>query len=401
MHYYQPSNDFNVFLNKLEGKSKSVSLVYGLPLSGKTFITNELGNFGYSVLKLDLFIEEIKKIRNVDDPDSVVVDLAILIEELQNVINKLRPGEELLLDNFENPAGLGLLTEVGHFEELFSKIGKLSKVFSLQTEEVVLRDRYKVKNEIEELNEDKEAEFKETLLLPAKLLTCFTENSFEKVEINTNYAEDKTRVTLKNLLEIKLIVINNGQFDLLKDISFIDFSLRLFTVHVPYLIEQQFVNKTNWMRRLEDTYSPRKLKIDDRYNPLHYDEKLVLELIKKTIKENKWQIENNGNYVIIMGWMNNQLLSKEETSFNLPLNDVLKVINLGQLVGFFNIDLDHQESIERETVELYEEEDEEQVVVNDHASYESGRQASFHEPAKDELLDENGNRLSLTSNNSL
>jgi len=70
--------------------------------------------------------------------------------------------------------------------------------------------------------------------------------------------------------------------------------------------------------------------IYNKYNPIHFDEILVNELISQYILENSLEIEETGNFILLTGYLNNDLLSQSDKCFDLPLYEVKKLISLGK-----------------------------------------------------------------------
>ena len=101
----------------------------------------------------------------------------------------------------------------------------------------------------------------------------------------------------------------------------------------------QFISSFIRKERLENCYSKKNLDIADfedferriykTYNPLHFQESVVNDLILNYINENSKENEDNDNVVILSGYLNYDMLPQEEVPFNLPIYEVKKLLNLG------------------------------------------------------------------------
>ena len=73
------------------------------------------------------------------------------------------------------------------------------------------------------------------------------------------------------------------------------------------------------------------------------------------ISNNSKLIENSGNFVILTGYLNNDLLKNSEEAFNLPLLELNKSMELGQITSFIQLT--------NKGVEENEEEKPEQLII--------------------------------------
>ena len=73
------------------------------------------------------------------------------------------------------------------------------------------------------------------------------------------------------------------------------------------------------------------------------------------ISNNSKLIENSGNFVILTGYLNNDLLQNSEEAFNLPLLELNKTMELGQITSFIQLT--------KKGIQENEEEKPEQLII--------------------------------------
>ena len=72
-------------------------------------------------------------------------------------------------------------------------------------------------------------------------------------------------------------------------------------------------------------------------NPIFFEKDLINQLILKHIGKNYKIIEDAGNFVILTGYLNVDLLNNPEGPYNLPLFEIKNSIELGELTAFIQI----------------------------------------------------------------
>ena len=80
-----------------------------------------------------------------------------------------------------------------------------------------------------------------------------------------------------------------------------------------------------------------KERIFYEYNPIHYSQKVVNEVIKTYISHHSNEIEESDNIVILLGYFNNDLLDSEEICFNLPLIEIQNLNLLGNIISYIQV----------------------------------------------------------------
>jgi hypothetical protein len=142
---------------------------------------------------------------------------------------------------------------------------------------------------------------------------------------------------------------------------------KVLYINVPQLIYNHFYENDAEAKLLESAYGKKKLKenckdpnnFDEfvyyKYNPINFEQGLVINLIRDYIGKNSKLIEENGNFVILSGYLNYDLLLNHDEPFNLPLLEIKSILELGELTSFIQIT--------RNDIKLEEDEKPEQVVI--------------------------------------
>jgi adenylate kinase family enzyme len=346
MFVYKNSTIDEYVINDILGLNRDVTIAYGMPLSGKSTINNHLKtNYNYTMINFVDFIVELKRIKgNEQDPpqeaEATELTYPELLEGFKKYINSLPLNRKICLENIFG-APNELITEVDQVKKLFEITGKPRQFFEITCRDEVLMDRWKeVKGITEDVQEEQKAEFVETLDKPKKICEFLKSISYKTIPIDTNYSAFKSKMIFDANFGRNLIVIKHD-YNLGIDNHLYLFAAckQMLVVNVPRLIYKQFYLNNEHARRLEDSYCKRQLNLEgglneelmiyNKYNPIHFDEGIVNELISEYILENSKEIEETGNFIILTGYLNNDLLSEGDKCFDLPLYEVKKLISLG------------------------------------------------------------------------
>lgn len=344
--YKNPSIDEYV-INDILGLNRDVTIAYGMPLSGKSTINNHLKtNYNYTMINFVEFILELKRIKgNEQDPpqeaEATELTYPELLEGFKKYINSLPLNRKICLENIFGPPN-ELITEIEQVKKLFEITGKPRQFFEITCRDEVLMDRWKeVKGIAEEVQEEQKAEFIETLDKPKKICEFLKSISYKTINIDTNYSAFKSKMIFDANFGRNLIVIKHDyNLGIDEHLNLFSACNQMLVVNVPRLIYKQFYLNNDFARKLEDSYCKRQLNLElglneevmiyNKYNPIHFDEILVNELISQYILENSLEIEETGNFILLTGYLNNDLLSQSDKCFDLPLYEVKKLISLGK-----------------------------------------------------------------------
>jgi hypothetical protein len=156
------------------------------------------------------------------------------------------------------------------------------------------------------------------------------------VKVNTTNSVLKTKLLFDQIFGVNVIVFKHDYHLNLDNLLYYFCAIhKVLFVNVPYIIYRQFYLNNSWARRLESGYNKKSLKDEDskniyyNYNPIHFDENDVYQLIKEYIDENSKENADNDNIILLCGYVNNDLLQAEDICFNLPLYEIRKLTLLG------------------------------------------------------------------------
>ena len=74
-----------------------------------------------------------------------------------------------------------------------------------------------------------------------------------------------------------------------------------------------------------------------KYNPIKFEKSLINQMILDYVALNSKIIEDSGNFVILSGYLNYDLLENIEEPFNLPLYELKNTMELGELTAFIQL----------------------------------------------------------------
>ncbi len=220
----------------------------------------------------------------------------------------------------------------------------------------------------EEITEEQKAAFEETLEKPKKLLEEIKNHCANVIKVKREENEEKAKKVFDSQYNVNFIIIKH-EYDICLEKSLALFCARnkVLYINVPQLIYNHFYENDAEAKLLESAYGKKKLKenckdpnnFDEfvyyKYNPINFEQGLVINLIRDYIGKNSKLIEENGNFVILSGYLNYDLLLNHDEPFNLPLLEIKSILELGELTSFIQIT--------RNDIKLEEDEKPEQVVI--------------------------------------
>jgi len=333
-------NDYQV--DEILGNNRDFNIVYGFPFSGKTCITKRLGSkFGYTVIDIGEFIEKIKEIKAGPDgeKDSITVEFPMFLEEFKIKLDSLPTSQKIIVDNLNK-----IITKSEELAKFFDVTGPIRVFYNLVCDLTVLLDRYKVvSGNADDMNDEQKEEYVKTNHeLPSAFLDIINKRCVKKIDINTQNSESKTFVFLDQLLGKKLIALTHDyNLEIESTLYYLATTHKILYVNVPELIRRQYILNNEWALRLKNTFTEKKLIHDKSkvskeelvyydYNPIHFQNKVILDLINSYVNSNSKEIEDSKNIVILSGFLNNHLLGNMQT-YNLPLFEVNDLLSLGNL----------------------------------------------------------------------
>ena len=348
--YFKKNNRFFIYnqediseyvIDDILGCNRDFNIAYGLPFAGDSLINGHLEkNYRHKLIDLNKFIEQIKvqKAGAEGDPESITVDMPMLLTEFKAYLSEIPKNQKICIENLLNP----VIVDYDGVSKFMEVLGKPRFFFEIFCNETALIDKYKTKNEIaEDLGEEQKAEFDKSLEIPKKIVELLRDFAYKTIKIDTSFSEWKSLNNFDFNFGRNLIVIKHDYSISIDNCLYLTAaSNKILYVNVPYLIYKQFYLNNSWAERLENCYDKKTLKIDDfddferriykTYNPLHFQESVINELILNHINENSKENEDNDNMVILSGYINFDLLAENQSSFNLPMYEIKKLLNIGK-----------------------------------------------------------------------
>lgn len=354
--YFKKNNRFFIYsqddineyvIDDILGVNRDFNIAYGMPNAGENLINSHLEkNYKHKVIDMIKYIESLKnaKAGPDNDPESIVVDLPMLLAEFKNYIKDIPKTQKICVENLINP----VTNDLDSIIEILKILGKPRYFFEIFCNEIPLIDKYKAKNEIaEDLSEEQKIEFERAMEIPKKIVEFVKINAYKTIKIDTSFSEAKSLNNFDYNFGRNLLVIKHDyQTNIDNVLYLIAAANKILYVNVPYLIYRQFYLNNQWAQKLQNSYNKKELRIDDYqdferkiykvYNPLHFEENLVNDLILNFINENSKENEDNENMVILSGYLNYDLLPENEGSFNLPIYEIKKLLNIGKIIFNFS-----------------------------------------------------------------
>ena len=202
----------------------------------------------------------------------------------------------------------------------------------------------------EEMTEEQKTAYDESIDKPKKLLEEIKLKSANIIKVDCNEPEIKSIQKFDKQFGINLIVIKHDyDIGLEKTLQLFSARNKILYINVPKLIYSHFYNNDSYAKKLESTYGRKKLKEDIkdpdnfdevvfyRYNPIKFESGLVNQVISDYVASNSKIIEDSGNFVLLTGYLNYDLLENLEEPFNLPLYELKSLMELGELTSFIQL----------------------------------------------------------------
>ena len=364
--YFYNSNKFTI-LNPSEmtdykieetlDLTRDINIVYGMPMSGKTVIAKHLlEKYGFTSLDFKDLIEQVKKKKiDPENPDAEPeVSYEDLLNELKIYLDELPKNKRILLDNFYIPNAGETPFLIDTYEKAFEvikTIGNFRNLYEIVCDEKFLVNRYKNKEGItEELNEDQRSAFVDSLEKPRKLLDDIKACSSNIIKINCEEPELKSLAYFDFYFQKNFILVKH-EYDIIieKTLELFSAKNRLLYINIPKLIYSHFYKNNDFSKKLEGAYGKQKFKVDIKnpddfdevvfykYNPINFEKNLINEMILNYVYECYKNIEYTGNYIILSGYLNYDLVENVNEPYNLPLLELQKVMQLGDLTALIQI----------------------------------------------------------------
>ena len=353
-----PKNVSDYKIEEILDMTRDINIIYGMPQSGKTTFAKHLKEkYSFEILDFKDVIEKVKKTKI--DPENPEAEPEINFQDLINYLKNFLKDDnyfkqkKILLDNFfvQNSPEPFLIDTYEKAIEVIKMFGKFRNLYEVELEEKTLIDKYKQKEGItEELSEDQKAAFLETLANPKKLLEDIKASSENVIKIKNDEPELKSKQLFDSKYGINFIIIKHEYYIIVeKTLQLFCARNRILYINVPYLIYSHFYENDLTSQKLEAVYGKKKLGVDCKnpydfnemiyykYNPIFFEKDLINKIILDHIGKNYKIIEDSGNFVLLTGYLNSDLLEEQEGPYNLPLLEIKNALELGELTSFIQI----------------------------------------------------------------
>ena len=362
-----PTNMTDYKIEECLDMTRNISIVFGMPQTGKTTIAKHLKQkYNFELLDFKELIEKIKKTKiDPENPDNEPeIAFPDLVAGLKKYLQDTPFNNKIVIDNIfiQNSPEPFLIDTYEKAKEIVDIFGNFKNLYEISVDDKNLLAKYKAKEGIaEELNEEQKTAFEESLSKPKKLLEDIKGVSANVIEINCNEPEVKAKQIFDSQFGINFIVIKHD-YDICLEKTLLLFATRnkLLYINVPKLIYNHFYENDSDAKLLESFYGKKRLNVscknqdnfDEliyyRYNPVFFETSLINSLILKYVSLNSKIIENNGNFVLLTGYLNYDLLDNDDTLYNLPLLELKNTMELGDLTAFIQLTRNEIKQIEDE-----------------------------------------------------
>ena len=336
--------------------TKDINIIFGMPQSGKTTMAKHFKEkYSFELLDFKELIEKVKKTKI--DPENPDAEPEVTFPDLKNglkayIDNEIK-SKRIIIDNFfiQNSPEPFLIDTYEKALEIVKMFGKFRNLYEIDLDEKTLINKYKSKEGItEELSEDQKAAFNETLEKPKKLLEEIKLISENIIKIKCDEPELKSKQLFDSRHGINFIIIKH-EYDICIEKTLQLFCTRnkILYINVPKLIYSHFYENDINSQKLESVYGKKELGLscsnpnnfDElvyyKYNPIFFEKDLINKIILEHIGKNYKIIEDAGNFVLLTGYFNVDLLKNPEGPYNLPLFEIKNSIELGELTAFIQI----------------------------------------------------------------
>ena len=313
-------------LERYYGDNLTYAVILGAPLSGKTAVAKRIEKSGYTLLDGNVLTEDIKKkLATEDNPaENITVTLEQLLDEIKlKITTRENKREKFVLDGLP-------IEDASAITKLIELVGPPAFFVELTCNNNELKERYKKKNEVQELGEDQVAEIDkgisthETIL---KSLEPIKSLEFvQAVEINTDGSEEQTSQYVRGIFEANLMLITNEEsIEVATILQNLSIKYNFLYISLADIIQAEINADTEIGRELKRTRKFRST-IDESPNweffPIHYEFKLLLQLTKDTIKK----LRVAQKHVLVNGLINVTKLKDTEDRIELRAMDELLTI---------------------------------------------------------------------------
>lgn len=270
--------------------------IVGPQWSGKTTLAAYLkGKYANILVDWEKLTEDVKKKLTPpegDAPEEAPVDE--VTKELAERIRKLKTSDVCLLDGL--PQANGQLFTLDQLKNFLEIAGPPKFLFVLVANDETMKNRYKLKNEVEEVPEEEQENLDAKSKEGQDIIRVFQQSiaggqadvDVYNLYVNSSESEAKKdidRIVYKRVILVRQNFSNNNQLDLENWVYSYGAQKNITVVHVYALIMNHLEAKDEFGKRLA-VQLEMKEEISDVCNPSNYTPDLVLEIIQNYLQNN-------------------------------------------------------------------------------------------------------------------
>jgi adenylate kinase len=345
-------DSFNInLMNTYRGVQLQYALIVGPVTSGKTTTAKQLIKFGFTFIEMEALAEDIKKrLATEDNPiENITVNFPQKLEELKTrTLGRKCKDEKFVLDglDFEDPISI---------KKIITALGPPAFYLELAYDPKEVKNRYMKKNEVGELNEEDNAridkqieDFDKTRGMIDNLLAEL-DGMTNHYELSADTTEKELENSIREVFEPKLVLLKWDGDASMSDV-FVNLALKysFLYISIPELIKREVSKRTSIGIELSLTKKPKELIIEDEYSAAHYENGLILRLLKENMKK----IAGKYQTAFVYGYLSSYKLKGWEEMQQFRVMDELFALEkeVGEIKSIINITQGDFESVENDRV---------------------------------------------------
>jgi len=359
--------DFRKFEEHL-GNQINYGIVTGHPLSGRNMVSKVVAELmNGKVIDHEVVSEAVKKRLMGPEPEGEFegeVPVAEIQKDIKAIVDGDRAAGKKVAYLFD-----GMFTNATKFVDWASEaLGPPSFWLPVTCDQNTAGDRYKAKNDTEELNEDNIAELKadddKAKAECAELQACLEKLGTQIYEtLKTDKSEESVKAELTGLFRAKIVIVNHAP-SLPVDTPCANLAIRynMLYLSVHQLIREHIRNNTSMGTRLLLSRQQRSLSSafhqegvmdahdEMQYSAVHFDVHLVMELLQQTIAERR----TCQRFILLEGLCNSTKLADPSEQLTLRFMDEFFLIEktLGEVTAIVSLTFNKEENLSADESKL-------------------------------------------------
>eukprot|EP00826_Nyctotherus_ovalis_P030639 TRINITY_DN2445_c0_g2_i1.p1 TRINITY_DN2445_c0_g2~~TRINITY_DN2445_c0_g2_i1.p1 ORF type:complete len:741 (-),score=248.26 TRINITY_DN2445_c0_g2_i1:325-2547(-) len=336
-------------MDTYRGTQLQYALIVGPVASGKTTTAKHLAKFGFTFIEMEALAEDIKKrLATEDNPiENITVNFPQKLEELKaRTLGRKNKDEKFVLDglDFEDPVSI---------KKTITALGPPLFYLELAYDPKEVKTRYMKKNEVGELSEEDNARIDKLIEDFAKTrgmiegLLADMGGMTNHYELSADTTEEELERSIREVFEPKLVLL---KWDEDMNEVFVNLAMKysFLYISVPDLVKREVEQRTALGIELIQTRKPKELVVEDPYSSAHYENALILKLLKEQIKRAAGKYQT----AFISGYLSAYKLKGWEATQEFRVMDELFALEkeVGQIKSVVSIVRGCFESVENDRV---------------------------------------------------